>query len=69
MKNIPWKGRGQGQVTVLEFYTLWNISETLLQATLAAEPCKTAEPTGLSLGGDSCGSKEPLIKFGEDVQW
>jgi len=28
MKNIPWKGRGQGQVAVLEFYTLWNISAT-----------------------------------------
>jgi len=28
MKNIPWKGRGQGEVTVLEFYTLWNISAT-----------------------------------------
>ena len=26
MKNIPWKGRGKSQVTVLEFYTLWNIS-------------------------------------------
>ena len=27
-EKIPWKGRGQGQVTVLEFYTLWNISTT-----------------------------------------
>jgi len=28
MKNIPWKGQSQGQVTVLEFHTLWNISAT-----------------------------------------
>jgi len=37
MKNIPWKGRGQGQVTVLEFYTLWNISTYAFSAlTLSA---------------------------------
>ena len=28
MKNIPWKGRGQGQVTVLVFHTRRNISAT-----------------------------------------
>ena len=28
MKNLPWKGGGQGQVTPVEFYTPCNISAT-----------------------------------------
>jgi len=46
MKNIPRKGRRQGQVTVLEFYTLWNTYATAkardLQILYTGRPCEVS---------------------------
>jgi len=46
MKNITRKGRRQGQVTVLEFYTLWNTYATAkardLQILYTGRPCEVS---------------------------